>query len=177
MSTPNHPRQADWHRAASFAARAHHGQLRKDGKTPYFAHPARVCLVLREVFNIDDPVALCAALLHDTLEDTCTDYDDLAAEFGNEVADTVACLTKDARLPEAQREAAYDQQLARGPWQARAIKLADAYDNLRDCLDHLMARKAAGKAQRALAVARGDAYLVPAAQALEALMHQLLQDA
>ena len=49
--------------AVSFAARAHRHQVRKDGQTPYAAHPFRACLVVRQVFGIDDPVALAAAVL------------------------------------------------------------------------------------------------------------------
>src|SRR5688572_4091330 len=86
--------------AASFAARAHRHQLRKDGQTPYVAHPFRVCLVVRHVFGIDDPDTLAVALLHDTIEDTTTDYDDLAERLGGRVAAAVAALSKDMRLPE-----------------------------------------------------------------------------
>src|SRR5262245_22521267 len=81
--------------AASFAARAHRHQMRKDGETPYAAHPFRVCLVVRHVFGIDDPKVLTAAMLHDTIEDTPTDYDDVLDRFGPEVAGWVAALTKD----------------------------------------------------------------------------------
>jgi (p)ppGpp synthase/HD superfamily hydrolase len=73
-----------------------------------------------------------AALLHDTVEDTTTDYDDLAARFGNEVADWVAVLSKDKRLPEPEREETYANQLAGAGWQVRVCKLADVYDNLMD---------------------------------------------
>src|SRR5438309_11633272 len=84
--------------AVAFAARAHQGQLRKDGTTPYVSHVFRVCLVLRHVFGIDDRQALMAAALHDTLEDTNTDFDDLKDEFGEEVAAWVSALSKDKRL-------------------------------------------------------------------------------
>src|SRR5205823_3522167 len=56
--------------AAAFAARSHQGQLRKDKQTPYVSHVFRVCLILRDLFGFDDPRMLCAALLHDTVEDT-----------------------------------------------------------------------------------------------------------
>jgi (p)ppGpp synthase/HD superfamily hydrolase len=136
-------------RAASFAARAHRHQLRKDGETPYFSHPVRVCLVVRHVFGFDDPKMLAAALLHDTIEDTTTDFDDLVKEFGPEVARWVAALTKDSRLPEAEREEAYGRQIAASEWQAKAIKLADIYDNLGDCrhFPPEKRRKTAGKAR------------------------------
>src|SRR4051812_46252666 len=131
-----------WQRAASVAARFHQGQVRKDGKTPYIAHPFRVAMTVRDVFGVDDPVALAAALLHDVIEDTTADYDDLEEQFGAEVADVVAALTKDMRRPNDQREAESDRQLAAAPWQARLVKLADVYDNVSDCVDDAMREKA-----------------------------------
>jgi len=121
-----------WQRAASFAARAHRGHLRRDGRTPYFAHPFRVAMLVRDVFGERDPVCLAAAMLHDTIEDTTTDYDDILAEFGVEVADIVTALTKDKRLREDIREKAYDEQLHRAGWRAKLIKLADVMDNWSD---------------------------------------------
>ena len=126
--------------AASFAARAHRHQLRKDKETPYAAHPFRVCLIVRQVFGIDDPQVLTAALLHDTIEDTPTDFDDLAEQFGPEAAGWAAALTKDGRLPEDDREAAYMKVLTAAPWQVQVCKLADMYDNLSDS-KHLPADK------------------------------------
>jgi guanosine-3',5'-bis(diphosphate) 3'-pyrophosphohydrolase len=118
--------------AASFSARAHHGQLRKDGKTPYGAHPYRVCLIVRHIFGFDDPRMLMAALLHDTIEDTTTDFDDLESQYGVEVASWVAFLTKDKRLQDDKREQEYIDGLAKAPWQVQMCKLADIYDNLLD---------------------------------------------
>jgi guanosine-3',5'-bis(diphosphate) 3'-pyrophosphohydrolase len=118
--------------AIAFAARAHRHQLRKDGLTPYAAHPFRVCFVVRHLFGIDDAATLTAAVLHDTIEDTTTDYDDLIERFGSVVADCVATLTKDMRLREPEREAAYLQQLIAGDWRVAVCKLADGYDNLSD---------------------------------------------
>ncbi|HEV3255936.1 MAG TPA: HD domain-containing protein [Gemmataceae bacterium] len=118
--------------AVAFAARAHHGQLRKDGQTPYVSHVFRVTLVLREVFGIDDRQALTAAVLHDTVEDTTTDFDDLEEKFGADVAAWVAMLSKDKRRQEQDREAAYVAQLASAPWQVKVCKLADVFDNLMD---------------------------------------------
>jgi len=100
-----------WQRAVSFAARCHDGQYRKDGCTPYIAHPVRVAFVVRHVFGEADQTALVAALLHDVIENTTTDYDDLIEHFGQAVADAVAALTKDSRLAEQEREQAYDRQL------------------------------------------------------------------
>ena len=83
-------------------------------------------------FGIDDPKVLTTALLHDTIEDTTTDYDDIAERFGADVARWVAALTKDMRLEEATREAEYHRVLAGAEWPVTICKLADIYDNLSD---------------------------------------------
>ena len=119
--------------AVAFAAHAHRHQIRKDNKTPYVSHVMRVCLVVRHVFGFDDPEMLAAALLHDTIEDTTTDCDDIIEAFGPRVATWVAALTKDMRLPHDPREAAYAAAIDAADWQVKAIKLADLYDNLNDC--------------------------------------------
>jgi len=144
--------------AISFAARAHQGQLRKDGRTPYASHVFRVCLIVRQVFGVDDISALTAAVLHDTVEDTTTDYDELKEEFGAEVAGWVADLSKDKRLPDDQREKAYETQLAKAPWQVKVCKLADTFDNLMDST-HMPAEKRARSirnAKRYLAALKPD---------------------
>lgn len=133
--------------AAAFAARAHRHHTRKDGHTPYVSHVFRVCLVVRHVFGFDDPRMLAAALLHDTIEDTNTDCDDIVERFGPEVAEWVSELSKDTRLPHDAREEEYKQTLAEADWQVKALKLADLYDNLGDS-KHLGAAGRAKTAQK-----------------------------
>jgi guanosine-3',5'-bis(diphosphate) 3'-pyrophosphohydrolase len=118
--------------AIAFAARAHRHQVRKDGQTPYVSHAFRVAMAVRHVFGFDDPKILAAAALHDTIEDTQTDRDDLERSFGRTVAGWVAALTKDMRLPEAERERAYCEQLLAAGWEVCVCKLADILDNLTD---------------------------------------------
>lgn len=159
-----------WQRAASFAARAHAGQIRKDNRTPYFAHPVRVAMVIRHVFGCDDEVAIAGGYLHDTIEDTTTDYDDLLEHFGRQVADAVAAMSKNMILVEAEREADYDARLAAGPWQGRLIKLADVYDNTLDLApDPGMAERLAVRRVRALELAQADADKPVFARAIEAV--------
>lgn len=138
--------------AVSFAGRAHHGQRRKDGRTPYAVHPFRVALIVRHIFGIDDSAALTAALLHDIIEDTRSDCDDLIERFGSEVAGWVATLSKDKRVPEETRERAYCAGLADAPWQVKVSKLADIFDNLLDS-------RALSQDQRRRAVERSQQYL------------------
>src|SRR5262245_27903197 len=128
--------------ALSFAARAHQGQLRKDGRTPYVSHVFRVSLIVRQLFGVEDSAVLTAAVLHDVIEDTNTDFDNLEEQFGREIAGWVSALSKDKRLPEAEREKAYEDQLAQSPWQVKICKLADVYDNLMDSV-HMPAEKQA----------------------------------
>jgi len=157
-----------WQQAASFAARVHRGQHRRDKDTPYAAHPFRVAMTVRHVFGCDDDITLAIALLHDTIEDTPADYDDIFEVFGAEIAAGVAALTKDMRLPEADREPAYDEGLRRSSWRARLVKLGDVYDNLCDTTGS--PAKAIGKCRRAIEIARPDAPGNPAtARAIDAV--------
>ncbi|MCC6908476.1 MAG: bifunctional (p)ppGpp synthetase/guanosine-3',5'-bis(diphosphate) 3'-pyrophosphohydrolase [Phycisphaerales bacterium] len=145
-----------WQKAASLAARFHVNQARKDGRTPYVAHPFRVAIVVSNVFNVHDPVVLSAALLHDVIEDTPADYDDVFYACGTEVADIVAAMTKDMRLPDAEREPAYDRQLAAGDWRVKIVKLADVYDNLCDSTPGGQRERCIDKAHRAVNIALED---------------------
>lgn len=148
-----------WQSAAAFAARAHQHQIRKTENTPYFSHPVRVALTVACLFQHTDEKTLAAALLHDTIEDTGVDYDDIEERFGKDVAVIVSALTKDMRLPENEREPAYDKGLAAAPWEARLIKLADVYDNLCDMADKSSCRKQLERIDRALKLAEGDSRL------------------
>ena len=159
-----------WQQASAFAARAHRHQLRRDGRTPYYSHCVRVAMTVALKFGCTNDRVLAAALLHDVIEDTLADYDDVLHHFGPEVADLVAAMTKDMRLVESERERAYDAQLADGPWEARLIKLADVYDNLSDAETEAARTKLIGKAQRALQLAEGDERLAKACQ----IVHELI---
>ena len=76
--------------------------------------------------------ASTAAVLHDTIEDTNTDCDDLAETFGAEIAGWVAALSKDKRPRSRLREEEYCRGWPRSPWQVQVCKLADLFDNLMD---------------------------------------------
>jgi len=165
MST-QHP----WQRAATLAARYHEDQYRKDGKTPYAAHPMRVALTVICVFECHDEATIAAALLHDLIEDTTADYDDILEDFGTEVADIVAALSKDMRVIESIREVKYDERLAASSWKARLIKLADVYDNLSDAEGSTSISKAMKRGDRALALSANDPECAKAREALEQLM-------
>ena len=109
-------------------------------------------LVLSHVFGVKDEEVLTAALLHDTLEDTATDYDEIAALFGTRVADYVVLLTKNVMLPKKDREEDYVQRLSGAPEPVMIAKMADLYDNLSDRIHTPKLPKTAATAERLLGV-------------------------
>ncbi len=129
----------------------HQHQFRRDGVTPYIEHPKAVLGILRDEFEVQDVDTLAAGLLHDTIEDTATDYDEVAERFGTRVADYVAVLTKDKRLPEGKRERTYFAGLARAPLPVRLCKIADSLHNVRDS-DASHRPKAVKKAKKLLQI-------------------------
>lgn len=161
MSQPTpeavHPFQC----AAAFAARLHRHQVRKDGRTPYVSHVFRVAMTVSHVFGCHDQLVIAAAILHDTIEDTTTDFEDIESRFGADVAAMVSALTKNMALPESEREREYDRRLASADWRVRLIKLADTYDNFSDALATADERASLGdhleKCVRAIDLARHDA--------------------
>lgn len=78
-------------RAYDYAALKHEGQFRRSGE-PYITHPLAVALILAEL-EMDD-ATLAAGLLHDVIEDCGVTHDELAGEFGDEIADLVDGVTK-----------------------------------------------------------------------------------
>jgi guanosine-3',5'-bis(diphosphate) 3'-pyrophosphohydrolase len=120
-------------RAASFAADRHRRQRRKDAEaSPYINHPLALADLLAGEGGISDPIVLAAALLHDTVEDTETTLEEIAAGFGAEVAAIVAEVTDDKSLPKAERKRLQVAKAAGKSERAKLVKLADKICNLRD---------------------------------------------
>ncbi len=120
-------------KALSFAAHKHKDQRRKDkAASPYINHPIALAEVLVNVGDITDINTICAALLHDTVEDTETTPDELTEAFGIEISEIVLEVTDDKSLSkEARKQAQIDHAIHLSK-QARAVKLADKISNLRD---------------------------------------------
>lgn len=119
--------------AINFSAQQHSTQRRKDADaSPYINHPIAVATLLAVEAGVTDLTTLQAAILHDTIEDTQTTFEDLVAGFGEDVAGVVMEVTDDKSLPKEERKLL---QIAHAPQkspQAAMIKLADATCNLRD---------------------------------------------
>lgn len=123
-----------------YSIEKHAAQRRRDG-SPYIAHPIRVAESLRSIGGIHDQDVLMAAVMHDLIEDTDVEYDDLLRRFGTRVADLVAVLSGDMRLPKAARRAEVIERIRTAPAEAKAIRLADRLDNLLDMAGFSAGRK------------------------------------
>ena len=121
-------------KAYNYAKENHGDQLRKSGE-PYIIHPIQVAYTLAEL-ELDD-ATICAALLHDVVEDTEVTHQDLINEFGIEIAEMVDGVTKLSKLnyesvEEAQVENYRKMFLAMGKdIRVIMIKLSDRLHNMR----------------------------------------------
>jgi (p)ppGpp synthase/HD superfamily hydrolase len=120
--------------AAIFAARCHAGVTRDDGQTPYAVHVFRVVEYLRTIAAESDADVLCAGFLHDTIEDSGVNFDEIAMAFNTRVAGFVAELTNDNRLPKHERRAAMLDHMHKLSPESKRVKLADRLDNVSDLL-------------------------------------------
>ena len=121
-------------KAYNYAVQKHGDQKRKSGE-PYIIHPTNVAYTIAEL-GLDEQT-ICAALLHDVVEDTDATYDDIKNEFGPEVAEMVDGVTKlkliqHASIEENQVENYRKMFLAMGKdIRVIIIKLADRLHNMR----------------------------------------------
>ncbi len=124
-------------KALEFAALKHRDQRRKDAQaSPYINHPIALANVLVRDGGIDDPVAIAAALLHDTVEDTQTTAQELRQAFGDKVAGIVEEVTDDKSLLKAERKRLQVEHAAKISPEAKLVKLADKICNVRDVAFH-----------------------------------------
>ncbi|NTW97910.1 MAG: bifunctional (p)ppGpp synthetase/guanosine-3',5'-bis(diphosphate) 3'-pyrophosphohydrolase [Oscillochloris sp.] len=134
--------------AYHFAARAHHGQIYVGTDLPYILHLAFVSMeviaALRDHPERDGDLAVQCALLHDVIEDTQVGHAEVAAAFGQVVADGVLALSKDVSLPKGEQMADSLRRIRLQPPEVWMVKLADRICNLQPPPAHWTAKKAAG---------------------------------
>jgi (p)ppGpp synthase/HD superfamily hydrolase len=130
--------------AADHASRAHKGQLRKDRRTPYITHPARVAALV-SMFH-GSHVAIISAWLHDVYEDCTPDWITRTDEFiaalplpdddRADIAVIVDALTKKNTIKgKAARLSNSLDRILDAPPEATLVKLCDRIDNLLDSGD------------------------------------------
>jgi guanosine-3',5'-bis(diphosphate) 3'-pyrophosphohydrolase len=119
-------------KAVAFAAEKHRAQRRKDMEaSPFINHPIQLAYILVQA-DIEDPVVLAAALLHDTIEDTQTTHDEIEIVFGPEIANIVAECSDDKSLTKLERKQAQIDHAATLSHKAKLVKLADKIANVSD---------------------------------------------
>ncbi len=130
-------------RAYVFSAKEHHGQIRRSGE-PYLVHPLNVAGILADM-KADD-VSIVVGLLHDILEDTGVTKEDLARQFGAEVAELVDGVTKIGKFTYHSREQEQAETFRKmilgmaTDLRVILVKLADRLHNMRT-LEHLSPEK------------------------------------
>ncbi|MCL4386833.1 HD domain-containing protein [Patescibacteria group bacterium] len=125
-------------RALIFAMIAHNGQVRKADGQPYIVHPISVAILVAKVIPKNDHV-IAAALLHDTLEDTDTTFEELEKEFGYTVPRIVKNLTEDKTIHDwKKRKLATIEHIKEMDEWSLIVKTADKLHNLRSLYSVLL---------------------------------------
>jgi guanosine-3',5'-bis(diphosphate) 3'-pyrophosphohydrolase len=123
--------------ALAFSAYKHRNQRRKDvDASPYINHPIALARVLAVEGGVSDHKTLAAAILHDTLEDTETTYEELKDKFGRAIAQAVREVSDDKTLSKADRKRLQIEHAKHLTRRARLVKLADKTCNVRDMASH-----------------------------------------
>jgi (p)ppGpp synthase/HD superfamily hydrolase len=117
--------------AIEFATKAHEGQFRKGTKRPYIVHPVEVMDIVSTM--TDDEDVICAAVLHDTIEDCAGVTEEVLREqFGARVASLVARESEDKSKTWEERKSATIRHLRTADRDVQMIALADKLSNMRD---------------------------------------------
>jgi (p)ppGpp synthase/HD superfamily hydrolase len=116
--------------ALEFAAEKLDGRRRGGSQEPALVHAVRVAATIAFTFGETRPEILAAALLHDVLEDSDAEIDELTATFGEEIAGAVVLLTKPVLFSKADRKRIFEEGLLGAGDDVLMVKLADYYDNL-----------------------------------------------
>lgn len=117
-------------RAKIFATNAHAGQVRKYTGDPYIVHPVNVANIVKSVKHTDSMI--CAALLHDVVEDTDVTLNDINYDFGSCICKMVEMLTDVSKKSDGNRFIRRKIDLAHTALatpKVKTIKLADLIDN------------------------------------------------
>lgn len=118
-------------KAVHFAAQKHGSQKRKNKRElPYILHPVEAANILVEIGKIEDEVAVIAAILHDTLEDTETKPEEIEEIFGKEVLSVVQEVTDDKSLSKEERKRLQVETAPKKSLRAKQVKIADKISNI-----------------------------------------------
>jgi len=123
-------------KAVMFASKKHNGQmLTYPNDVPYSAHYFAVTLNAIELANlcdyeIDWELLICSAILHDTIEDTPTSFEEVSENFGEKIANGVLALTKDSKLEKTEQMRDSLERIKKQPKEIAIVKIADRLFNI-----------------------------------------------
>jgi (p)ppGpp synthase/HD superfamily hydrolase len=147
-------------KAWQFATVVHDGQIYAgpQGKGfPYIHHLSAVAMEVAAALQLEEErnadLAMQCALLHDSIEDTATAYEDLKNTFGKEVAQGVRALSKDEGIPDKQARMLDSlERIRQQPKEVWMVKLADRICNLSEPPEHWDANKRRAYRDEALVI-------------------------
>ncbi|BCL38840.1 HD domain-containing protein [Nostoc sp. MS1] len=126
--------QENYIKAYKFAAQAHQGQKIPGSEIPYIMHLSFVSMEVIAALSAeqvqDGDLAIQCAILHDTIEDTDTSFENIKTEFGELVANGVLALTKNSSLEKHLQMADSLRRIKEQPREIWMVKLADRISNL-----------------------------------------------
>jgi (p)ppGpp synthase/HD superfamily hydrolase len=132
--SPKNWLQETYIKALNKAAYAHQGQKMPGSERPYITHLSFVSMEVIAALSVetehDGNLAIQCAILHDTIEDTDTTFEEIKTEFGESVAHGVLALTKDQNLAKHLQMADSLQRIKEQPQEIWMVKLADRISNL-----------------------------------------------
>ena len=133
--------------ALTFASLAHKNQTRKYTNEPYIEHPKLVSKIINDYMKscddiplfafdpLDYSVLISAALLHDTVEDTNTTYEQIQKLSGKSVCDLVYWVTDELTPKDGNRKfrkQKYLEKILQAPYDAKCLKVADILANIKN---------------------------------------------
>jgi|GEM_PF-451036 len=123
--------------AIDFAAEKHRLQMRKNkDKTPYISHPLGVAYNVMHYGDVKEVAVIIGALLHDTVEDTQTTFEEIENRFGKQAVSYVREMTDDRKLPSSDRRRLQVVEASKKSKGAAQIHLADKLYNAIELLDN-----------------------------------------
>jgi len=161
-------------KALLFAAEAHRNQRRKGAaQEPYLNHLIEVLDLVVQAGDGTDMDMVLAALLHDVVEDTPATYEDVAANFGEHVAQIVRENSDDMSLPKDERRRARIAAMPLKSREAKIVKMADVISNLRAIA---VSPPAGWSAERKLGYLNACRELVDAARGTEPAIERMFDE-
>ncbi len=120
-------------KALKKAAQAHQGQKMPGSEIPYIMHLSFVSMEVIAALNVeterDGNLAITCAILHDVIEDTVTNFEQIKTEFGEAIANGILALTKDNSLEKHLQMADSLRRIKKQPPEIWMVKLADRISN------------------------------------------------